>query len=129
MRRQLSKRRVFVSFDYDNDLALKNLIIGQSRLPDSPFAVADHSLKESAPQALWEIKARRAISRSEIVLVMLGKRTRYAPGVLKEIRMAKALGKPTIQIIGYRGGTIAWRIPGAGRVYHWSWPNLKKLLA
>ena len=32
----MNKTRVFVSFDFDNDKALKEFIIGQSRLPDSP---------------------------------------------------------------------------------------------
>jgi hypothetical protein len=77
---------------------------------------------------MWELRARRAIARSDVIIVMLGRRTRLASGVLKEIRMAKALGKPIIQIIGYRNGTSAWRVPGAGRVYLWTWPNLKKLL-
>lgn len=123
------KRRVFVSFDYDHDLALRNFIIGQARLNDSPFLVADHSLKEAAPEPLWELRARRAIARSEIVLVMLGPRTRFAKGVLKEIRMAKELGRPIVQIIGYRDGSAGLRIPGAGRVYAWNWSNLKKLLS
>ncbi len=45
-----SKTRVFVSFDFDNDKKLKDFIIGQSRNPDSPFEVADFSMKEAAPQ-------------------------------------------------------------------------------
>ena len=69
----MAKKRVFVSFDFDNDKVLKDFIIGQSRLPDSPFEVIDHSLKEAAPQRDWEQKARSAIKRSEIVLVMVGK--------------------------------------------------------
>ena len=36
-------RRVFVSFDFDNDKKLKDFIIGQSKLPDSPFEVSDWS--------------------------------------------------------------------------------------
>lgn len=31
----MAKKRVFVSFDFDNDKALKDFFIGQSRLPDS----------------------------------------------------------------------------------------------
>ncbi len=38
------KKRVFVSYDFDNDKTLKDFIVGQSRLPDSPFEVIDHSL-------------------------------------------------------------------------------------
>ena len=125
----MTKKRVFVSFDFDNDKVLRDFIIGQAKLPDSPFDVANYSLKEAAPQRDWEDKARRAIARSEVFIVMLGSRTRWASGVLKEIRMANELSKPRFQIIGYRDGSRDWAVPGAGRVYLWNWENLKKLLA
>ena len=125
----MAKTKVFVSFDFDHDKVLKDFIIGQARLPDSPFNVQDHSLKEAAPELLWESKARAAIARCDKFIVMLGPRTARASGVKKEIRMATALGKPRFQIIGYRDGSLAWAVPGAGRVYRWDWNNLKKLLA
>ena len=125
----MAKKKVFVSFDFDNDRALRDFIIGQAKLPDSPFDVADHSLKEAAPQRDWEAKARRAIARSEVFIVMLGSRTRWASGVLKEVRMANELSKTRFQIIGYRDGSRDWAVLGAGRVYLWNWENLKKLLA
>ena len=121
------KKRVFVSFDFDNDKKLKDFIIGQSRLADSPFDVADHSLKESAPERSWEEKARRAIARAEIILVMVGPSTHRASGVLKEVKMARDLEKPIVQIIGYKDGNYT-AVPNAGRLYRWSWDNLKKLL-
>ncbi|MGE0456241.1 MAG: TIR domain-containing protein [Vicinamibacteria bacterium] len=122
------KKRVFVSFDFDNDKTLKDFIIGQSRLDDSPFDVIDQSLKEAAPERDWVAKARAAIARSDTLIVMLGSATRRAPGVLKEIAIAAELGKPTFQIIGYRDGSADWGVPGGGRVYRWDWDNLKKLL-
>jgi len=51
------KRRVFVSFDFDNDRTLREFIVGQARLPDSPFVIEDWSLKEAAPQVSWETQA------------------------------------------------------------------------
>ncbi len=125
----MAKTNVFVSFDFDNDRTLKDFIIGQARLPDSPFQVIDHSLKEAAPQVSWERKARTAISRADKVIVMLGSRTRFAPGVKKEIAFAKELGKTRFQIIGYTNGSRDWGVPDGGLVYGWNWENLKKLLA
>jgi len=124
----MAKRRVFVSFDFANDKTLKDFIIGQSKLEDSPFEVIDTSLKEAAPEKTWLDKARAAISYSEIFLVMLGSKTRYAPGVLKEVKIANELGKTKFQIIGYKDGSEDWAVPNAGRVYRWSWENLKNLL-
>ena len=125
----MAKTRVFVSFDFDNDKTLKEFIVGQARLPDSPFEVADHSLKEAQPERNWQAKARAAISRSEVFVVMLGRYTRRASGVLKEVKMAQGLEKRRFQIIGYRNGSETWAVPGAGRTYRWNWENLKKLLA
>ena len=68
----MATTRVFVSFDFDNDKALKDLIVGQARLPDSPFEVADYSLKEAQPERAWQTQARAAISRSQVFIVMLG---------------------------------------------------------
>jgi hypothetical protein len=123
------KRRVFVSFDFDNDRTLKEFIIGQSRNADSPFEVQDHSLKEAAPERDWETKARAAISRAEVFIVMLGPKTRFASGVKKEIAIASALAKSRFQIIGYTTGSEDWAVPNGGRTYRWNWENLKKLLA
>jgi len=124
----MAKTKVFVSFDFDNDKVLKDFIIGQAKLADSPFEVSDLSLKEAAPEKTWETKARAAISRADIFVVMLGSKTRNAPGVKKEVAMAKSLGKKRVQIIGYKGGSRDWAVPDAGVTYIWSWDTVKKLL-
>ncbi len=121
------KRRVFVSFDFDNDRQLKDFIIGQSRLSDSPFEIADHSLKEAAPERSWEEKAQAAIIRSDIVIVMVGSNTYRASGVLKEVKMAREAGIKIVQVIGYKDGNYT-AVPNAGTLYRWNWENLKKLL-
>jgi integrase len=36
----------FISFDYDHDEDLKTLLVGQAKNPDSPFWIADQSIKE-----------------------------------------------------------------------------------
>ena len=123
----MAKKRMFVSFDFDNDKALKDFIVGQARNPDSPFEIVDTSLKEAAPMKTWQEKARLAIRRSDLVLVMVGPNTYRAPGVLKEVDMARAEGKPIVQVIGYRDKDYT-AVPNAGRLYRWDWDNLKKLL-
>ncbi len=123
----MSKKRVFVSFDFDNDKVLKDFIIGQSRLTDSPFEVIDTSLKEAVPMKTWEDKARAAIKRSDIVVVMVGLKTYKAPGVLKEVGMAREEGIPIVQVIGYKDGDYT-AVANAGRLYAWNWDNMKKLL-
>jgi len=123
----MGKKRVFVSFDFDNDKALKDFIIGQSRLPDSPFEAVDFSMKEVAPEWNWEREAEKRITGSDIVIVMVGPYTYRAPGVLKEVRIARRLEKRIVQIIGYKDGDYK-PVPDAGQLYRWNWENLKKLL-
>lgn len=122
----MAKKRVFVSFDFDNDKVLKDFIVGQTRLADSPFEVVDTSLKEAAPMKTWEDKARVAIKRSQLVVVMVGPQTYRAPGVLKEVAMAREENIPIVQVIGYKNGDYT-AVPNAGRLYSWNWENLKKL--
>lgn len=124
----MAKKKVFVSFDFDNDKILKDFLIGQAKLPDSPFEIIDGSLKEAAPEKNWEAKAKEKIACVDIVIVMVGPKTYKASGVLKEVKMARELKKIIIQIIGYKDGDYT-PVPDAGRLYSWNWENLKKLLA
>jgi len=124
----MAKKKVFVSFDYDNDKTLKDFIIGQAKNSDSPFEVSDYSLKEAKPEKDWLDNATAAIKRSDIFIVMLGPKTKSAAGVKKEVAVAKELAKTRFQLIGYRDGSSDWAVPDGGRVYSWNWDNLKKLL-
>lgn len=122
------KRRVFVSFDFDNDKTLKDFIIGQAKHEDSPFEISDVSMKEAAPEKDWLDEATARIKRSDSLLVMLGPKTHTAPGVLKEVNVAHDLDKHRFQVIGYKDGDYT-AVPNGGQVYSWNWDNLKKLLA
>ncbi|MGA2285016.1 MAG: TIR domain-containing protein [Dehalococcoidia bacterium] len=120
------KQRVFVSFDYENDKGLKELLIGQSRSTDSPFDVTDTSLKEEEPEKEWLEKARAKIKSSDTVVVMLGKKTHDAPGVLKEVKVTRELEKRIFQI--KQKDLDCSPVENAGKVYNWTWDNLKALL-
>ncbi len=122
----MSKKRVFISFDYDNDLNLKNLLAGQAKLEDSPFEISDWSMKEAAPEKDWEDKALSRIKRSDIVVVITGAQTYKASGVKKEVKMARENHIPIIQI--KLQGTNPIKVENAGILYNWTWDNLKKLL-
>jgi hypothetical protein len=122
------KKRVFISFDYDNDKILKDYLVGQSKWPESPFEISDWSMKEPGPEWNWEEKARERIKHSDIVLVIVGYETYMARGVLKEVAIAREEGIKRIQIKGRSDGWVT-RLRGAGWFYEWTWPNLKRLLA
>lgn len=120
------RKRVFVSYDYDHDHHLKSTFLGQAKLPDSPFSVSDLSLQEPYPEKTWISKAQRAIARCDIFIVLLGRNTHSAPGVLQEIQLAKGMGKARFQLRPQ--GTTYGPLEDAGEVVVWKWKNLKARL-
>ena len=121
-------KRVFVSFDFDNDSGIKNFVMSQAKLPTSPFSGADWSMKEAAPQHNWENEAENRIKQCDIILIMVGKQTYKASGVLKEVELARKYNKQIAQIIAYPNLINPTPVPNAGRLYRWNWDNLKTLL-
>lgn len=110
------KARVFISYDYDHDLSLKNLLVGQSRHPDSPFFIEDWSIKEASRS--WRSEARERIGRSDVVIVICGRHTNQAVGVGAEIAIAREAGRPYFLLCGYSDGGVR-RPPGT-----WWWETL-----
>lgn len=119
-------KKVFVSFDFDNDARLKDLFAGQAKSPKSPFTLVDWSLKEAAPDSQWEIRAENRIKRSDIVVVLVGTNTSTAHGVKKEVAMARRNNIRVVQVTNLNNAT---RVEGAGILYKWKWENLVKLLS
>ena len=122
----MPKPKVFVSFDFEKDHDLKGSLVAQAEDPSSPFELADSSLKESQPQPQWLARAQSAIARCDFFIVILGLNTHQAPGVLKEVQIAKGLRKQRFQLKPQ--GTNPTAINGAGPVVNWTWPKLKSIL-
>ncbi|MDR7172219.1 hypothetical protein J2W56_005980 [Nocardia kruczakiae] len=120
-------QRAFISFDYDNDARLKDLLVGQSKNPDSPFVIADWSIKE--PSADWKDKARRRIRASGLVIVLCGKYMSTATGVAVELAIAQEEGIPYFLLAGYsEGSTKPTTATPGDKLYKWTWDNLKALV-
>jgi len=75
----LAKTKVFASYDYEHNSDMKNNLIAESKKLDSPFSINDLSLKEKEPD--WQQKARKAIERCEVFIILLGDNTHQASGV------------------------------------------------
>jgi hypothetical protein len=125
----MAKVPVYMSFDYDHDSDLKTLLVGQSNNEDSPFDIEDWSIKEPSPD--WKEKARTRIKRSQQVIVICGEHTDTATGVNAEISIARDEKKPYFLLKGRADGGN--KKPTAAlstdKVYDWTWPNLKSLIA
>lgn len=123
------KARVFISFDYDNDVDLKNLLVGQARNLDSPFAITDMSIKETITNN-WKEYARRRIKSCDVVVVICGEHTNTASGVSAELRIAQEEGIPYF-LLGGRANTSCLKPVSAknsDKMYRWTWNNLKALI-
>jgi hypothetical protein len=124
----LTRVPVYVAFDFDRDLELKQLLIAQARKPDSPFEVADFSLKEAAPEKDWKDKARSKIRRVKKVVVIVGTHTHKAPGVRAEVDIAREETIPHFAIRGRPDHECPRPEWIEGEVHDWTWPNLKALI-
>ena len=122
------KKRVFISFDYDNDIDLKNLLVGQAKNSDSPFSIIDMSIKETITKD-WKDNARRRIKGCDVVVVLCGKNTHTAAGVSAELKIAQEEGISYFLLWGRSNETCQKPISAKSTdsIYRWTWNNLKKL--
>jgi hypothetical protein len=125
----MGKTRVFVSFDYDHDSFLKEALVGQAKNADSPFELADWSIKEAQARN-WKDHARMRINSVDVVAVICGEHTHTATGVSAEIEIAKECAKPYFLLKGYpnKNCTRPTAVGGGEKMYEWTWPNLKALV-
>jgi len=125
----MARKKVFVSFDYDNDETLKTFLIGQSKHEDTPFDIWDSSVKAHLTGD-WEAKVKRKIQDCDIVCVLCGLNTHKAVGVGIELQIAKDVGKDYFLLAGYKDAknTKPSTATSADKMYNWTWENLKNLI-
>lgn len=125
----MAKTKVFVSFDYDHDESLKTLLVGQSKHGDSPFDLADWSIKEHIDDN-WKKHARTRIKSVDVVCVICGKHTDTASGVSAELKIAQEEKVSYFLLAGYSdGGNVKPKAAlSTDKIYSWTWPNLKNLI-
>ena len=72
-------KRAFISFDFDHDEELRDALKGQARNPDSPFNLADWSVKE-AFAGDWKAKVRERIRKTDLTIVICGEHNPHGNG-------------------------------------------------
>lgn len=125
----VTKKRVFISFDFDHDEGQKHLLVGQAKHPDSPFDFSDWSSKEHLTGD-WKSKIKAKLAYVNVGCVLCGHSTASATGVDHEIEMLRELGIPYFLLAAYSDGKcVKPRAAAASdKLYKWSWDNLKKLV-
>ncbi len=122
-------KRAFISFDFDHDEDLRNLLAGQAKHPDSPFEIKDHSLKEPLTGD-WKGKVSRRMDNVDVVIVICGEYTHLATGVNAELTIARKKAKPYFMLWGRNGKTCTKPTSAlsSDKIYKWTWENLKSLI-
>lgn len=124
-----TKKRVFISFDFDHDKDVKNALAGQAELPDSPFDFKDASVWEPLTGD-WKEKVKRRMDNIDVVIVLCGEYTHKASGVAAELSIAQEKNKEYFLLAAYSDKTC--QKPTSARqsdkIYNWTWPNLKLLI-
>lgn len=122
-------KRAFISFDYDHDEDLRNLLAGQAKHPDTPFEIKDRSLKEPL-SGDWKEKVRQRMNNIDVVPVICGEHTHTASGVAAELTIAREAKKPYFLLWGRNGKTCTKPTSAlvSDQIYEWTWDNLKVLI-
>jgi hypothetical protein len=125
-----TKKRVFISFDFDHDEGTKIMLAGQAKLPDSPFDFSDASVKEHLTGD-WKDKIQRRMDNIDVVIVLCGEHTHKASGVAVELTIAQEKNKSYFLLAAYADKTCTKPISAqsADKVYKWTWDNLKVLIS
>ena len=106
------------------------MLVGQAKNPDSPFDIADFSIKEPLT-GNWKEKARTRIKGVAVVIVLCGQFTNNASGVAAELLIAREERIPYFLLWGRADKTCVpptTAIP-SDKIYKWNWDNLKTLIA
>lgn len=119
-------RRIFVSYEYNEDKELKNQFLEQARTRDLPIVIEDYSLEEDHRDPRWKQKAIPLIRRCSMMVILIGLNTHNSSGVREEVQIADSLRKPIIQV--KRKNQPYGEVEGAGKVYPWKWKILDKVL-
>lgn len=125
----MKKVKAFISFDYDHDFELKNALVAQSKLDDSPFEIIDVSIKQ-AIDTNWKKYAREKIKESDVVIFICGKYTNTAKGVTAEMSIALEENANYFLLCGRNNENVKKpnNAKNEDKIYKWTWDNLKKLI-
>lgn len=125
----MSPIKVFISFDYENDLDIKRNFIKQSERLTSTLKIVDVSINQPITEK-WKEEARRKIQNSDYVIVLCGEHTHEAKGVAAEITIAQELNKKYILIKGRRSKAVnkPQNTKDSDQIISWKWKTIESII-
>jgi len=123
------KSRAFISYDFEHDEDKKFLLAEQSRLPDSPFEIADASAREPLTGD-WGDQVRSRMANIDVVIALCGVEAFLAKGMAAELTIAQEKNTPYFLLEAYpdRSCTKPASAMSSDTVYKWTWGDLKTLI-
>jgi hypothetical protein len=120
----------FVSFDLGNDEPVLGKFIEGSSGCTAALQVDHWSLKPPAVGPEWQKLRRDRISRSDLMIVLVGNDTATSDNVLEEIRLAKLSNVPFFGIYLEPAGAAPSLPSGlpANRTMPWDWLRIPAAL-
>lgn len=118
--------RAFISYDFDNNSTEKLLFAGQAKNSRTPFNIEDWSSKSSLPQKEWEELIKTKVNKCNMLIVLVGKKTSTATGVVKEIAFAKSQNIPVFGVY-VDGADSTTSLPDGlqrNRTIEWDWKKI-----
>ena len=124
------KKRVFISFDYDNDKDIKGCLANQCMdLDFYPYDIIDMSLTEAVEEK-WKDEVRKRIKSCDCVIFLCGEHSSQSKGMAAEFSITREVNKPYFLLRGRRKRAVE-KPKNSGRndeIYTWKWNTLKRLL-
>lgn len=123
----MTKKKVFISYDYDNDKHYKNLLLAWDAHKLFDFSIYDHSVDVSVKSInATYIKSviSKSIRDSSYFLVIIGKNTHRSSWVTWEIEKAVALRKKIVAVKIASGNYSPTAIYGVGAKWAMSFTYL-----
>lgn len=116
----MTNKVVFVAFAIE-DVAIRDMLKGQSLNTKTPFEYIDMSVKEAYDEE-WKKKVRTRIRRSDGVLVVVSKNSLKSSGQKWEVACAKEEGVPLKGIWAYKDDRT--ELEGVS-IMTWTWANIE----
>ena len=113
----MAKKKIFISYDYDNDKQYKNMLLAWDKNADFDFSFNDQSADvsiESTNAAVIKRAISAKINASTYFLCLVGKKTSKSSWVAWEIDKAKELKKRLVGVKIDATNTTPSGLLGAG---------------
>lgn len=126
----MNRTPVFLSFDFEHDLATKNRLVTEWATEQCPIWIKDVSLPGAVTDHRWQHDAAKAIESAKAVLVICGNNTHSAKGVIAEVQMAIQRRKPMVYLQAFKeGSSLPQGVAQETRMIGLDWKSVHDVLA